>query len=169
MAKINLNQELEKSQEHSFEAFLLIKMIGGKNLPAMDRNGKSDPYLIVYFKNQKYKTKVIKKTLNPTWNEEYIVKFTAEDLKNPSETFLLIEAFDWDEGIGGDDEMGYIEFSLKTFLEKPEQQGWYKIKPPKIPEKENEEHNEHHKKKVAVAAFLRIRSDRKKRRKNYES
>jgi len=24
--------------------------------------------------------------------------------------------------------MGYIEFSLKTFLEKPEQQGWYKIK-----------------------------------------
>jgi len=119
-----------------------MKMIGGRNLPAMDRNGKSDPYLIVHFKNQKFRTKVIKKTLNPTWNEEFIVKFTAEDLKNPSETFLLIEAFDWDEGIGGDDEMGFIEFSLKSFLEKPEQQGWYKIKPPKTPEKENEENKQ---------------------------
>jgi Ca2+-dependent lipid-binding protein len=48
----------------------------GRDLLPCDYNGKSDPFVILSFNNKKggvtqKKTKVIKKTLDPEWNEEF--------------------------------------------------------------------------------------------------
>ena len=57
---------------------LNILVIEAKDVPSMDRNGLSDPFLKLYLLGPKQndkigevKTKILKKTLNPTWNEEF--------------------------------------------------------------------------------------------------
>ena len=48
-------------------------VIDGKNLAAMDKSGTSDPYVTLKttFNKQSFKTKVIKKTLEPKWTETF--------------------------------------------------------------------------------------------------
>eukprot|EP01102_Stenamoeba_stenopodia_P010751 TRINITY_DN3266_c0_g1_i1.p1 TRINITY_DN3266_c0_g1~~TRINITY_DN3266_c0_g1_i1.p1 ORF type:complete len:727 (-),score=146.31 TRINITY_DN3266_c0_g1_i1:37-2217(-) len=49
-----------------------VKVIEGRNLPAADFNGLSDPYCVVTIFGEEFKTKVKKKTLNPTWEETFV-------------------------------------------------------------------------------------------------
>ena len=55
---------------------LRVKVLQAKGLRAGDKGGTSDPYCIVTCgkvkaKGGKKKTKVVKKTLTPTWDEEF--------------------------------------------------------------------------------------------------
>ncbi|ORX55786.1 hypothetical protein DM01DRAFT_1321135 [Hesseltinella vesiculosa] len=52
-----------------------ITLVEGRNIKAMDRGGTSDPYARVRIGNKvAYKTKCIKKTLSPVWNESFLAK-----------------------------------------------------------------------------------------------
>lgn len=44
---------------------LKVTLIEGKDLQAMDLDGRSDPYCILEVGNQQYKSKVKNRTLNP--------------------------------------------------------------------------------------------------------
>ena len=53
---------------------LLVTVVGARGLAAADKGGSSDPYVKTYLlpdkkKETKRKTKVVKKTLHPTFNE----------------------------------------------------------------------------------------------------
>ena len=54
---------------------LNFTVVEGKNMPAMDFGGKSDLYVISKLGSNKHKTKVMKKTLQPIWNEKFQLKF----------------------------------------------------------------------------------------------
>ena len=84
-------------------------MVSGKDLAAKDANGKSDPYLRVFCGPFKYKTKTVKKTLDPVWNDE-VFEIPATTAKvNP----IVIECWDWDV-IGSDDFMGEFTFNCDS-------------------------------------------------------
>lgn len=69
---------------------LRVDILDGSDLPAADRNGKSDPYCRFELNGQEiYKTKTIKKTLNPTWNEFFEVAV-------PSRTAAKFTVTVWD-------------------------------------------------------------------------
>lgn len=53
---------------------LSVTILSASDLPAMDRNGMSDPYVKIYVlpdRKQKYETRIIRNTLNPTYNETF--------------------------------------------------------------------------------------------------
>ncbi|KAJ1914688.1 Tricalbin-2 [Tieghemiomyces parasiticus] len=59
---------------------LSIHVQRAENLPAVDSNGLSDPYVRAKMNGRSlFKTKVQKKTLNPTWDEEFKVSLSGTD------------------------------------------------------------------------------------------
>ncbi|KAI9514937.1 hypothetical protein NQZ68_028889 [Dissostichus eleginoides] len=74
------------------------------HLAAMDVNGFSDPYVKIYLKpdiqkKSKHKTAVMKKTLNPEFNEEFFYEISLSELSNKS---LEVTVWDYDLGRSND-------------------------------------------------------------------
>ena len=71
-----------------------------------DLNGFSDPYALVFVgKNKPKKTKIVKKSLNPTWDETFEFPLTRHDRT------LQVQVWDWD-AIGSDDFLGLVHIDL---------------------------------------------------------
>ncbi|XP_054630971.1 multiple C2 and transmembrane domain-containing protein 1 isoform X2 [Dunckerocampus dactyliophorus] len=77
-----------------------ISLIEGRSLQPMDANGRSDPYVKFRMGHQKYKSKVIPKTLNPQWREQF-------DFHMYEEQGGYVDITVWDKDAGKkDDFMG---------------------------------------------------------------
>lgn len=97
---------------------VLIDVLSAEDLPAGDRNGKSDPYVKLYLNTEKdsfFKSKKIKKTLAPTWNEK-----TEVQTINKFDSVIKVRCYDWDVGPEADDLLGIGEMSLAN-VEKDEE------------------------------------------------
>jgi len=80
---------IKRSNKHSGKSNLKIKIIKAEGLKAVDNSGTSDPYIKVqHQKKTIHRTKVIKKTLNPTWNEKCTIPFNRET-SDPIISFII--------------------------------------------------------------------------------
>ena len=124
-----------KIDAHTVEAMirsergsLTVSILRARNLIALDMNGLSDPFVSVRVGNsnqEKYKTKVIGKTLNPVWNESVTMAMVQRHEK------LHIELFDKDTFT--QERMGTVSFDYTTLLELAEGEAgeeprWYQLK-----------------------------------------
>ncbi|KAJ8392270.1 hypothetical protein AAFF_G00076340 [Aldrovandia affinis] len=89
--------KLQFSLDYNFtENQLLVGIIQAAELPAMDMGGTSDPYVKVYLlpdKKKKFETKVHRKTLNPSFNEQFIFKVPYTELGGKT---LVMTVYDFD-------------------------------------------------------------------------
>ncbi|KAL9392060.1 hypothetical protein Peur_015980 [Populus x canadensis] len=88
---------------------LRIHVIRGVNLAVRDVCS-SDPYVVVKMGKQKLKTRVIKKNINPEWNDDLTLSIV--DPKLP----VSIRVYDKDT-FSLDDKMGDAEFDISQFIE----------------------------------------------------
>ena len=90
-------------------------MISGSGLLAMDRGVSSDPYVILKLGGKKKKSKTIKKSLEPVWNDTLEFKMLRTDL-----TTLEVSVYDFDL-VGRDDFLGEVSggIDLAECLAKP--------------------------------------------------
>lgn len=87
---IPIKMDLDPSESINNMGNLRLDILDGVDLPSADRNGKSDPYCRFELNGEDiFKTKVIKKTLSPTWNEFFEVPV-------PSRTAAKFKCTVWD-------------------------------------------------------------------------
>ncbi|NXX86656.1 MCTP1 protein, partial [Urocolius indicus] len=85
-----------------------VTLIEGRELKAMDANGLSDPYVKFRLGHQKYKSKIVPKTLNPQWREQF-------DFHLYEEQGGIIDITVWDKDAGKkDDFIGRCQIDLST-------------------------------------------------------
>ncbi|THZ84341.1 hypothetical protein D6C84_04173 [Aureobasidium pullulans] len=98
----------EQGDHKGFNLVLRVQVLEGRNLAPKDKNGTSDPYLVITLGDAREATSVIDKTLNPKWNQTF-------DLPISGISSLLLEGVCWDKDRFSKDYMG--EFDPK----------WYKL------------------------------------------
>ncbi|KAL9903402.1 E3 ubiquitin-protein ligase Nedd4 isoform 4-T5 [Glossina fuscipes fuscipes] len=112
-------EAVEEGQIHGYSdndvadtCHLRINVLTGKSLAKKDIFGASDPYVRIDLNTingdiniDSVLTKTKKKTLNPTWNEEFIFRV------KPSEHKLVFQVFD-ENRLTRDDFLGMVELTL---------------------------------------------------------
>ncbi|KAI8019956.1 Protein C2-DOMAIN ABA-RELATED 4 [Camellia lanceoleosa] len=93
----------------SLLGLLRIRVKRGVNLAVRDVRS-SDPYVVIKMARQKLKTRVIKKDVNPQWNEDLTLSISDPDLP------IKLTVYDHDT-FSKDDKMGDAEFYIKGFVE----------------------------------------------------
>ena len=92
---------------------LTVHLISGTNLPAKDRRGTSDPYVILFLipnKEQILESKVHNKNLNPCFNE--VFEFTGLLSDEVRRQTLILRVLDKDK-ISASDDMGIVVLPLE--------------------------------------------------------
>ncbi|XP_051709935.2 multiple C2 and transmembrane domain-containing protein 1 isoform X1 [Oryctolagus cuniculus] len=95
-------------KSHLWRGIVSITLIEGRDLKAMDANGLSDPYVKFRLGHQKYKSKIMPKTLNPQWREQF-------DFHLYEERGGVIDITAWDKDAGKrDDFIGRCQVDLSA-------------------------------------------------------
>jgi hypothetical protein len=96
---------------------LRLDLISAQHLPKMDLIGTADPYVTFDIRGQdQQKSKIIKNSLNPEWNEKFI--FHMHDLswyQNDNE--LVLSIWDWNR-MSKDELMGEVRLKLADLCGK---------------------------------------------------
>ncbi|CAH8388798.1 unnamed protein product [Eruca vesicaria subsp. sativa] len=106
---------------------LQVRVIEARNLPAMDLNGFSDPYVRLQLGKHKSRTKVVKKNLNPKWGDDFT--FRVDDLKDE----LVVSVLDEDKYFN-DDFVGQVRVPVSQVFDAENQSlgsVWYPLLPKK--------------------------------------
>ncbi|KAL3122150.1 hypothetical protein niasHT_004376 [Heterodera trifolii] len=109
---------------------LMVTILECKNLPAMDRNGMSDPYIKVTIlpdRKPKFETRIKRNTLDPVFNETFIFKLQYSELLGKT---LEIVAYDFDR-LSKDDRLGQISLPLNGIDLGTTTQKWTHFEAPK--------------------------------------
>ena len=57
---------------------LRVTLLTGHDIPAVDRGGKSDPYVVFHLNGERvFKSSTKKKTLNPEWHEDFTIEVVS--------------------------------------------------------------------------------------------
>ncbi|XP_010435613.1 PREDICTED: protein C2-DOMAIN ABA-RELATED 1 [Camelina sativa] len=88
---------------------LRIHVKRGVNLAIRDISS-SDPYIVVHFGKQKLKTRVVKHSVNPEWNDLLTLSVTDPNLP------VKLTVYDYDV-FSADDKMGEAEFHIGPYIE----------------------------------------------------
>merc|ERR1711915_879464 len=116
-SEIGNNKNISGSGKSDGKA--LVNLIKAKDLISTDITGKSDPYAVIKYGTQKYKTPTVKNTLKPQWNCEVEFDYPEKDAKN-----LNIEVFDHDT-IGKDKSLGKLDMDMGDLSNMDENSGYW--------------------------------------------
>jgi len=118
------------SPSDTIQGLVLLEVIEGKDFPKMDFGVffSCDPYTTITFGHQKFKSKVVKKDLNPKWNETFRLLVRKSEINYP----IVIEAWDYDFHTKND-YIGQVEVKVNQLFQQGPIDTWFDIKDAKNP------------------------------------
>ena len=96
-------------------ATVVVTLKAGRGLKAADRGGKSDPYAKMKLNDHAVESKVIKKTVNPVWDQTFV--FPRDHMRDLIYRPLRVEIFD-DDLLSRDDSLGVANLKLDEILHR---------------------------------------------------
>ncbi|KAL9677690.1 hypothetical protein QQ045_005924 [Rhodiola kirilowii] len=101
----------QKKKDVIVRGVLSVTVVSAEDLPAVDLNGKADPYVILIMKksDKRQKTRVVNESLNPVWNQTF--DFVVEDGLHD---MLMVEV--WDHDTFGKDKIGRCVMTLSRVV-----------------------------------------------------
>ncbi|KAJ2778089.1 Tricalbin-2 [Coemansia javaensis] len=85
--------QLLTSESIADQGMIHMRITSATNLPAADKSGTSDPYVVALIDGIKvWEGETIKKTLNPRWNE-----LTNLGIRQRTKSVLTLEVYDWNQ------------------------------------------------------------------------
>lgn len=103
------NSPISQNSNDNSGIYLYLKIFNGVNLAAKDRSGTSDPFIVAKLGTNKMSTNVVKKTLNPVWNQ--LLQFELNtDIDKELPTILKLTCWDKDKFVN--DFMGEFKIEL---------------------------------------------------------
>ncbi|XP_035243277.1 uncharacterized protein LOC118210888 isoform X9 [Anguilla anguilla] len=116
-------QQTTPDPSFATEGLLRILLVEARDLIAKDKflgKGKSDPYANIRVGDVAFRSHVIEKNLNPTWNELYEVVLTPQPGQD-----VQVELFDKD--VDKDDFLGKFKVSLKDIITSQYVDQWFTL------------------------------------------
>ena len=102
-------EDKEEEKESIQSGSILLTLHRARHLEGEGKLGKADPYAVLTFGKDKFKTKTVKNNHNPEWNHD--IKFDVDD-ETPEEVTLEV----FDEDIGKDDALGKATICLREII-----------------------------------------------------
>lgn len=102
------------SQEQLADTRAFVRVIDARNLRAADYGGKSDPYCVIQIPGKdrsRWQTRVVKRSVDPVWDE------WGEVCEYDEGDDITFELFDYD-AVGGDDSLGRCSIPNEMFHPK---------------------------------------------------
>ncbi|CAN0926909.1 SYT3 [Linum grandiflorum] len=101
------SRDSKRSDDNARGGLLIVTVVGAEN---MEGNHHNNPYALVAFRGEEKRTKVMKKTRDPKWNEEF--QFVVEE--SPVKEKIRIEVMSRRTGFGfrPKETLGYVQISL---------------------------------------------------------
>ncbi|XP_020092745.1 protein C2-DOMAIN ABA-RELATED 5-like isoform X1 [Ananas comosus] len=93
----------------SLLGLIKVRVVRGVNLAYRDARG-SDPYVVLRMGNQKLKTSVKKKSVNPVWQEDLTLSISDPSIP------IRLEVYDKDT-FSKDDDMGDADLDVQPFVQ----------------------------------------------------
>lgn len=126
--KIKYYGKLQYRVSYDFnESILSVTVVKAEKLPAMDLNGYSDPYVKVYLTPEKrnlYKTRIHRKSLNPTFNETFQFRISYASLMSQT---LIMAVYDYDR-FSKHDEIGQVALPISSIDLAQSYESWSELK-----------------------------------------
>ena len=104
-----------------YEGQVSLRIIRAKELEKMDIFKKCDPFVIISYKGEEFKTDFVKNTFNPSWEKEIALRITKDDQN------IKLKVVDW-ERIGNNEPMGEITLNIpETIKNTVAGPKWFKL------------------------------------------
>jgi len=108
------------------EGVLRIALVQARDLMRMDfslfgRKGKSDPYAVISVGAKEYRTKIIRNSVNPVWEEEWEVVIDVARGQ-----VVHINLWDWDQGMA-DEFMGRVSIPIHALVNRAQTDLWINL------------------------------------------
>lgn len=126
--KIKYYGKLQYRMSYDFnESIFSVTILRAENLPAMDLNGYSDPYVKVYLTPEKrnyYKTRIHRKSLNPIFDESFQFRIAYSTLMSQT---LVMAVYDYDR-FSKHDEIGQVAVPISSVDLAQMYENWTELK-----------------------------------------
>jgi len=100
-----------------------VKIVKAENLRAADRNGKSDPFCVIKLGRESQSTNVIKRTLEPEWNQEFLFNEKRKGIKPGTDIKILVK----DKDMLFSDSLGSVTISLESLTTNSRVENWFEL------------------------------------------
>merc|ERR1712115_204078 len=101
---------------------LRVTVVEAVDLINKDKIGKSDPYVVVKFQDQEFRSPTVKNSLSPKWNFISSFKVSSEETDN-----IMFDVYD-DDVLKADEPQGSFSISIPDAFDEDTNTKWFDLK-----------------------------------------